>query len=72
MAVQIRTDGGLSISPARLLFSSQLAVGGREDRFREYDVSADGKEFVSVRRASSEEPERRLTIVTDWAGTSDR
>ena len=69
MAVQVGTSGGLSISPPRLLFSSQLAVGGREDRFREYDVSADGKEFVAVRRASSEEPDRRVTIVTNWAAT---
>ena len=69
MAVDVRTAGGLSISPPRLLFSSELAVGGREDRFREYDVSADGKELVSVRYPPSEEPDRRLTVVTNWAAT---
>jgi eukaryotic-like serine/threonine-protein kinase len=69
MAAEIRTAPGLVISPPRLLFSSELAVGGREDRYREYDVSADGKEFVSVRYSRPEEPNRQLTIVTNWAAT---
>ena len=67
MAAEIQPSSELSISAPRLLFSSELATGGREDRYREYDVSADGKEFVSVRYSRSEEPERRLTIVTNWA-----
>ncbi|HEY3203985.1 MAG TPA: protein kinase, partial [Thermoanaerobaculia bacterium] len=58
MAAEIATAAGLSISPPRLLFSSELAVGGREDVFRQYDVSADGKEFLSQRYASPEEPDR--------------
>ncbi len=70
MVVEIRTWPRLVISPPRLLFSSELAVGGREDRDREYDVSADGKEFVSVRYSRPEEPERQLTIVTNWAATA--
>jgi Tol biopolymer transport system component/tRNA A-37 threonylcarbamoyl transferase component Bud32 len=69
MAAEIRTAAGLSISPPRLLFTSELAVGGREDIYRQYDVSADGKEFVAVRYSRSEEPDRRLTIVTNWAAT---
>jgi eukaryotic-like serine/threonine-protein kinase len=69
MAAEVRRAAGLSISAPRLLFSSQLAVGGREDRYREYDVSADGREFVSVRYNRSEEPDRQLTIVTSWAAT---
>jgi Tol biopolymer transport system component len=69
MAVEVRTASELSISPPRLLFTSELAVGGREDRFREYDVSADGKEFVAVRSNRSEEPDRQLTIVTNWTAT---
>ncbi len=69
MAAEVRTASGLSISPPRLLFSSELAVGGREDRFREYDLSADGKEFVAVRYNRSEEPDRLLTVVTNWAAT---
>jgi eukaryotic-like serine/threonine-protein kinase len=67
MAAEIRTSAGLSISAPRLLFSSELAAGGREDRYREYDVSADGKEFVSVRVRPPEEPDRQITIVTNWA-----
>ena len=69
MATEIRTGAGLSISPPRLLFSSELAVGGREDIYRQYDFSADGKEFVSVRYSRPEEPERRLTVVTNWAAS---
>ncbi|HEY3204827.1 MAG TPA: hypothetical protein VGL03_14350, partial [Thermoanaerobaculia bacterium] len=61
-----------SISPPRLLFSSELAVGGREDVFRQYDVSADGKEFLSQRYASPEEPDRQLTIVTNWVSEAAR
>jgi Tol biopolymer transport system component len=69
MAAEIGTTGGLSISPPRLVFSSRLAVGGREDVYREYDVSADGKEFLAHRLANTEEPDRQLTIVTNWAAT---
>ena len=70
MAAEIQPSSELSISAPRLLFSSELATGGREDRYREYDVSADGQEFVSVRYSRSEEPERRLTIVTNWAAAA--
>jgi serine/threonine-protein kinase len=68
MAVDVRTSSGLSISAPRLLFSSELTVGGREDLFREYDVSSDGQ-FVSVRNVRAEEPDRLLIIVTNWAST---
>ncbi len=69
MAAEIQTAAGLSISPPRLLFSSELAVGAREDQYRQYDVSADGREFVSHRYDNLEEVDRYLTIVTDWAAT---
>ena len=66
MAVEIRTSPGLVISAPRLLFSSELVTGGREDQFREYDVSADGQ-FLSERYARTEEPDRQLIVVTNWA-----
>jgi len=68
MAVEIRTSPGLTISAPRLLFSSELAVGGREDMFREYDVSPSGQ-FVALRNARTEEPNRQLVLVTNWAKT---
>jgi Tol biopolymer transport system component len=68
MEVEVRTSPALTISEPRLLFSSQLSVGGREDRYREYDVSADGH-FVAHRSVETEAPNRQLMIVTNWAAT---
>jgi hypothetical protein len=72
MAVDIRTSPGLTTSSPRLLFSSDLAAGGREDDYREYDVSGDGKELVGLRAVRTEEPNRPLAIVTNWAATVGR
>ena len=68
MAVEIRTSPGLTISAPRLLFSSELKPGAERIRFREYDVSADGQ-FLSQRYARTEEPDRQLIVVTNWAKT---
>jgi Tol biopolymer transport system component len=75
MAVDIRTSPELAVSQPRLLFSSDLDVGGpegREDRFREYDVSRDGNEIIALRTVLPEEPDRRLMIVTGWAAEAGR
>ncbi len=71
LAVQIQTSPGLTISAPRLLFSSELAVGGREDMYREYDVSPTGQ-FVALRNARTEEPNRQLVVVTNWPATLGR
>jgi Tol biopolymer transport system component len=71
LAVQIQTSPGLTISAPRLLFSSELAVGGREDMYREYDVSPNGQ-FVALRNVRTEEPNRQLVLVTNWAATLDK
>jgi Tol biopolymer transport system component len=70
-AVAIRTTPDLAISAPRLLFSSELDVGGQEDRHREYDVTGDGQ-FVAQRYVSNEEPNRQLILVTNWAATLGR
>jgi Tol biopolymer transport system component len=75
MAVEIRTSPELVVSEPRLLFSSDLDVGGlegREDRFREYDVSRDGSEIIGLRTVGPEEPSRQLAIVTNWTATLAR
>jgi len=68
MTVAIRTLPELTISAPQLLFSSEVEVGGQEDRSREYDVSADGH-FVGQRSSRTEEPNRQLVVVTNWAKT---
>ncbi|MGE5278469.1 MAG: protein kinase domain-containing protein [Acidobacteriota bacterium] len=75
LSVEIRTSPELVVSQPRLLFSSDLDVGGpegREDRFREYDVSRDGSEIIALRTAGPAEPDRRLMIVTNWAAAAGR
>ena len=72
MAVDVQTTSGLTVSTPRQLFSSPLAIGGREDAFREYDVSADGNEIFAVRAVRVEEPVRQLTLVTNWAASISR
>jgi eukaryotic-like serine/threonine-protein kinase len=67
LAVAIQTAPALVISAPRLVFSAELDAGGREDVYREYDVSGDGREFVAIRRLRPVEPDRQLTIVTNWA-----
>ena len=68
MTVAVRTLPELTTSAPRLLFSSEVEVGGQEDRYREYDVSADGQ-FVAHRYVRAEEPNRQLMVVTNWAAT---
>jgi serine/threonine protein kinase/Tol biopolymer transport system component len=68
LTVEFRGSPTLTISAPRLLFSSPLVVGGREDMSREYDVSADGQ-FVALRTVRTQEPDRQLAIVTNWAKT---
>ncbi len=75
MSVEIRTSPELAVSQPRLLFSSDFDVGGpegREDRFREYDVTADGNTIIALRTVPPEEPDRRLMIVTNWAAAAGR
>jgi len=75
MAVEIRTSPELVVSTPRLLFSSDLDVGGpegREDRFREYDLSRDGNEIIGLRTVRAEELNRQLAIVTNWASALAR
>jgi Tol biopolymer transport system component len=75
MAVDIRTSPEVAVSQPRLLFSSDLAVGGtegREDRFREYDVTADGSTIIALRTVVGEETDRKLMIVTNWASATGR
>ena len=67
-AVGIHASPALVLSAPRLLFSSDLLVGGREDLFREYDVSSSGQ-FVALRESRTVEPARQLAIVTNWAAT---
>jgi Tol biopolymer transport system component len=69
------TGGSPAISAPRLLFASDLNVGGqtpigfRDPAFREYDVSADGNEIVATRTNPSQEPPRQLRIVANWAAS---
>jgi len=79
MAVDIQTSPELVVSAPRLLFSSDLNIGGqwggrgsREEAFRDYDVSADGSEIFATRMVRTEEPNRQLTIVTNWAATRNK
>jgi Tol biopolymer transport system component/tRNA A-37 threonylcarbamoyl transferase component Bud32 len=75
LSVEIRDQGGLAISPPRLLFTSDVNVGGQwstgfqDTAFRDYDVSADGNEFFATRTNRGVEPPRQLRIVTNWAGS---
>ena len=70
------TGGSPTISAPRLLFTSDLNVGGqtpigfRDAAFREYDVSADGNEIVATRTNRFQEPPRQIRIVTNWAASS--
>jgi Tol biopolymer transport system component len=73
MAVEMQTSPELVVSAPRLLFSSDLNTGGqwagrgaREEAFRDYDVSPDGNEIFATRMVRMEEPNRQLTIVTNW------
>ena len=72
MAVDVVTVPSLTVSPPRLLFTSDLASSARFDIFRQYDVSRDGNEFFALREISAPEPERRLVVVTEWASTQPR
>jgi|KBSSwiStaDraftv2_1062776.scaffolds.fasta_scaffold16359_6 hypothetical protein len=68
-----------AVSTPRLLFSVDLNLGGqwsgrgsREEAFKDYDVSSDGKEIFGTQFATVEEPPRHLAIVTDWAAAVPR
>lgn len=69
MAVEIRTSPELSASPPRLLFSSELTVGTR-NTWGEFAVSADGNEIIGTRLVKTEESDRQLALVTNWAAAA--
>ncbi|MGH9400144.1 MAG: hypothetical protein ACRD00_07230, partial [Thermoanaerobaculia bacterium] len=70
MVVDIQTTAGLTASTPRPLFSSALDVGGREDVFREYDISGGGNEIIALRTIRVDEPSRQLAVVTNWAASA--
>jgi Tol biopolymer transport system component/tRNA A-37 threonylcarbamoyl transferase component Bud32 len=73
LSVEVRGTGDVAVSPARLLFTSNLNLGGqwvggnRDAAFREFDISADGDEIIATRSITAPEPARQLRIVTNWA-----
>jgi len=69
LAVAIQSTPALVVSPPRLVFRAELDASGREDDYRHYDVSPDGREFIGLRTVRPPAPERRLSIVTDWPAT---
>ena len=72
MAVGVSTAPKLSVSSPRPLFTTDQVAAGQFDRVRDYDVSADGQEFVGLREKTTPTPDRRLVIVTDWASSQPR
>jgi Tol biopolymer transport system component len=64
VAVDVRENGGLSVSPPRALFAADWEAGGLNHQFREWDCSRDGGEIIGLRAVRTEEPERRIEIVT--------
>jgi hypothetical protein len=71
MAVDIASPT-LTVSVPVRLFTAELRAGFDFDDFREYDVTADGNQFVGLREIPAPEPERRLVVVTDWASNLPR
>jgi eukaryotic-like serine/threonine-protein kinase len=72
MVVEIQTSAGLTVSTPRPLFTSSLDIGGREDDFREYDVSSDGNDIIALRTVRAEETSRQLSVVTNWTAMLSR
>ena len=73
MVVDVETSPRLTVSAPRLLFTAAgLGSSHWTESSREFDVSADGNQFVAAREIPAPEPERRLVIVTDWASTQPR
>ncbi len=70
MSVDVGLGPKLSVGRPRLLFVTDLTWSAREDDHPwEYDVSRDGTVFVGTRGDTPAEPERRLSLVTNWVGT---
>ena len=59
MAVSPKPLPGSPYRRSKLSSSRELEVGGRENIYREYDVSPNGQ-FVALRNTRSEEPNRQL------------
>src|SRR5262249_10531313 len=70
VAVDVRTEGDVSISPPRVLFTTDWELGTLNHEVREWDRSRDGRERFGIRRVTREEPDRRIELVT--SGTADR
>jgi Tol biopolymer transport system component/tRNA A-37 threonylcarbamoyl transferase component Bud32 len=66
MSVEIQTSPRFAASPPHPLFSSELAVGARND-WGEYSVSADGNEIIGMRADKIEGPDRQIALVTNFS-----
>jgi hypothetical protein len=67
VAVAVRENGGLSVSPPRPFFTADWEAGGLNHEFREWDVSRDGAEVIGLRAVRTDEPDRRIEIATNSA-----
>ena len=79
LSIDVQTAPTFSASVPRLLFTSELNLGGqfggrgnREEAFRDFDVSHDGTEIFATRFVKQDEPPRQLVIVTHWDATVPR
>ncbi len=66
LSVDIRTEPGLAAGTRHVFFSGDFLPGGREDAPFGYDVSSDGNSIYAVRESSVPQPERHLSVVTNW------
>ena len=72
-SVELSTDPEPVPGTPRVLFAGPFNRGGREDSPREYDVSADGSEFIAIQSQQTPEVTRQLIVLTglfgpDWTG----
>jgi hypothetical protein len=63
-AVDVRTEGGLSVSTPRALFTTDWRPGTLNHEYREWDASRDGNEIIGIRAVQRDEPDRRIELVT--------
>ncbi|MEO8188983.1 MAG: protein kinase [Acidobacteriota bacterium] len=65
-SVEIPQGAAQSPGAPTVLFSGQFDHGGREDSPREYDVSADGNEFLVSKTERPADVVRQLVVLTGW------
>ena len=65
VAVSVRTDGAFEVGTSTPLFETSIGSSG-EIWLSQYDVTADGQQFVLATRSSLLGPFTALTVTLNW------